>query len=279
MNGQPGRRFDEQDVELAQELARRRATAIDNARLYSDRAYIARTLQQSLLPVELPEIPGIETAARFRPAGEGNEVGGDFYDVFETGDRGWTVVMGDVCGKGAGRRGGHRARPLHAPRGRDARAAPERSPGAPERGAAPPARRPALLHGRVRLPREARPGARAASRHGGHPLPLLLRADGTRRAGRARPGRCSASCPTPTRGLRGRRWSPGDALVFYTDGVIESRATRAGCWTSAGSASSWPPAPGQGPDAIAARIEDAAVMSQNGRPRDDIAVLVLRVAE
>ena len=95
-----GRRFDEQDLELAQELARRCATAIDNARLYRERAYIARTLQQSLLPVELPEIPGIETAARFRPTGEGNEVGGDFYDVFETGDRGWTVVMGDVCGKG-----------------------------------------------------------------------------------------------------------------------------------------------------------------------------------
>ena len=100
VNGRSGRRFDEQDVELAQELARRCATAIDNARLYSDRAYIARTLQQSLLPVELPDIPGIETAARFRPTGEGNEVGGDFYDVFETGNRGWTVVMGDVCGKG-----------------------------------------------------------------------------------------------------------------------------------------------------------------------------------
>ena len=67
VNGRSGRRFDEQDVELAHELARRCATAIDNARLYSDRAYIARTLQQSLLPVELPDIPGIETAARFRP--------------------------------------------------------------------------------------------------------------------------------------------------------------------------------------------------------------------
>ena len=100
VSGKSGRRFDEQDVELAQELARRCATAIDNARLYSERAYIARTLQESLLPVELPDIPGIEAAARFRPTGEGNEVGGDFYDLFETGNRGWTVVMGDVCGKG-----------------------------------------------------------------------------------------------------------------------------------------------------------------------------------
>ena len=50
--------------------------------------------------MELPDVPGVETAARFRPTGEGNEVGGDFYDMFETGGRGWTVVMGDVCGKG-----------------------------------------------------------------------------------------------------------------------------------------------------------------------------------
>ena len=54
---------------------RRCATAVDNARLYSERAYIARTLQQSLLPAELPDIPGVEAAARFRPTGEGNEVG------------------------------------------------------------------------------------------------------------------------------------------------------------------------------------------------------------
>ena len=75
-------------------------TAIDNARLYGERAYIARTLQESLLPSELPDIPGIETAARFRPTGEGNEMGGDFYDLFASGRRGWTVVIGDVCGKG-----------------------------------------------------------------------------------------------------------------------------------------------------------------------------------
>ena len=97
---QVGAGFDEQDLELAQELGRRCATAVDNARLYTERCYIARTLQESLLPVDLPDIPGVEAAARFRPTGEGNEVGGDFYDMFETGNRGWTVVMGDVCGKG-----------------------------------------------------------------------------------------------------------------------------------------------------------------------------------
>ena len=80
--------------------ARRAAVAIDNARLYRERSYIARTLQESLLPPELPEVAGAEVAARFHPAGEAIEVGGDFYDVFDT-SHGWSVVMGDVCGKGA----------------------------------------------------------------------------------------------------------------------------------------------------------------------------------
>ena len=61
---------------------------------------IAEALQESLLPSRLPEIPGIDLAARFRPVGASHRVGGDFYDVFESGDGGWAVVVGDVCGKG-----------------------------------------------------------------------------------------------------------------------------------------------------------------------------------
>ena len=198
MNGRSGRRFDEQDVELAQELARRCATAIDNARLYTERAYIARTLQQSLLPVELPDIPGIETAARFRPTGEGNEVGGDFYDLFETGGRGWTVVMGDVCGKGPD------AAAVTALARYTLRAAamrerlPSRSLGAAERGAAAPARRPPLLHGRLRLPRDARPRrARRVSPAAGTRCRCCCAPTGASSRW-ARPARCSGSCPTPT---------------------------------------------------------------------------------
>ena len=198
VNGRSGRRFDEQDVELAQELARRCATAIDNARLYSDRAYIARTLQQSLLPVELPDIPGIETAARFRPTGEGNEVGGDFYDVFETGNRGWTVVMGDVCGKGPD------AAAVTALARYTLRAAamrerlPSRSLFAAERGPAPPARRPALLHGRLRLPREARPRRPRGHLHRRTPAAAAAARRRDRRAGgRARHPARDRSRPQP----------------------------------------------------------------------------------
>lgn len=63
-------------------------------------AHVARTLQQSLLPAELPSIDGVSLAATYRPAGEGNDVGGDFYDVFALGDGRWALVLGDVCGKG-----------------------------------------------------------------------------------------------------------------------------------------------------------------------------------
>ena len=278
VNGLPGRRFDEQDVELAQELARRCATAIDNARVYSDRAYIARTLQQSLLPVELPEIPGIETAARFRPTGEGNEVGGDFYDLFETGNRGWTVVMGDVCGKGPD------AAAVTALARYTLRAAAMR-----ERL---PSRSLAVLNEALLRQRDDRRfctvayaylekldhGARAGISIGGHPLPILLRADGSvEQVGAA--GTLLGVVPDPDLEDYAVTLEPGDSLVFYTDGVIESRGARAGCWTRRRLGELVATCAGQGPDAIAARIEDAAVMSQNGHPRDDIAVLVLRVAE
>jgi PAS domain S-box-containing protein len=100
-NAESGRIFEQADVQLAEELARRAGVAIDNARLYTERSRIAHTLQARLLPDRLPDVRGLEIAARYRAAGELNEVGGDFYDVFERGDGSWGLVVGDVSGKGA----------------------------------------------------------------------------------------------------------------------------------------------------------------------------------
>lgn len=95
-----GRTFGEGDLALAAELGRRAAIAVENARLYAERSQIAATLQQSLLPPDLPEIPGFRLASLYRAAGEQNEVGGDFYDAFEV-SGGWMIVVGDVAGRGA----------------------------------------------------------------------------------------------------------------------------------------------------------------------------------
>jgi PAS domain S-box-containing protein len=278
VSARSGRRFDEQDVELAQELARRCATAIDNARLYMDRSYIARTLQQSLLPVELPDIPGVEVAARFRPTGEGNEVGGDFYDMFETGNRGWAVVMGDVCGKGPD------AAAVTALARYTLRAAAMR-----ERL---PSRSLSVLNEALLRQRDDRRfctvayayiekldhGARAGISTGGHPLPLLLRTDGSVEPVGS-PGTLLGVVPDPDLEDRAVTLEPGDVLVFYTDGVIESRVGSHGVLDERRLTELVATCAGSGADAIAAKVEEAAVLSQDGRPKDDIAVLVLRVAE
>jgi serine phosphatase RsbU (regulator of sigma subunit)/anti-sigma regulatory factor (Ser/Thr protein kinase) len=89
-----------ESLELAEDLARRAALALDNARLYERQRMTSQALQHSLLPPELPEIPRTELAAEYEAAGEANEVGGDFYDVFDVGEGRWRFAIGDVCGTG-----------------------------------------------------------------------------------------------------------------------------------------------------------------------------------
>ena len=275
VTGRSGRRFDGTDLRLAEELARRCSTAVDNARLYTERAYIARTLQQSLLPVELPDIPGLDTAARFLPTGEAHLVGGDFYDMFATGGRGWTVVMGDVCGKGPD------AAALTALARYTLRAAAAR-----ERL---PSRSLRLLNEALLTQRDDRrfctvayayiemleEGARVGFASGGHPLPLHLRADGwVETVGT--PGTLLGVVPDPSFEDRAVALERGDSLVFYTDGVIEGRGDEPSL-DEESLAELVATCAGREADAIAAEIEQAAIRGQRGRPRDDIAVLVLRV--
>ena len=100
VSAESARRFTVADVQLAEELARRAGTAVENARLYTERSHIARTLQTGLLPGGLPHMPGWRMATLYRPAGDENWVGGDFYDAFAV-RGGWLVLVGDVAGRGA----------------------------------------------------------------------------------------------------------------------------------------------------------------------------------
>jgi PAS domain S-box-containing protein len=100
VNSGTSRLFDQADLDLAEELGRRAATAVENARLYGERTEVARTLQQGLLPPALPEMDGWVASSLYRAAGEQTQVGGDFYDVFAV-PEGWMIVVGDVAGRGA----------------------------------------------------------------------------------------------------------------------------------------------------------------------------------
>ena len=99
--GRPrGDRPPREALELTEDLARRAALALDNARLYEQQQLTSQALQRSLLPPELPQIPRVDLAVAHEVAGEGNEVGGDFYDVFPAGENRWRFAIGDVCGTG-----------------------------------------------------------------------------------------------------------------------------------------------------------------------------------
>ncbi|HYY21189.1 MAG TPA: SpoIIE family protein phosphatase [Thermoleophilaceae bacterium] len=277
VSGASGRRFTERDLGLAEELGRRCANALENARIYSERDYIAQTLQQSLLPAELPSIPGLEAAARFRPTGGGMQVGGDFYDLFETGEHGWTVVVGDVCGKGPD------AAAVTALARYTLRAAAMR--------ARVPSRNLWMLNEALLRQRQdlrfctvacayfepTVGGTRVLVASGGHPLPLILRHDGA-----VEPfgehGTLLGVLPDPDLHDQTTVLGPGDALIFYTDGVIEARGP-GGALSEERLHEVLAASAGLDAEAVAARIESAVLAAQGGGPpRDDVAVLVLRLA-
>ncbi|MEA2348774.1 MAG: hypothetical protein QOG62_2561 [Thermoleophilaceae bacterium] len=95
-----GPEFDEIDQALLEEFGRRAASAVENARLNTERTSVSAALQQGLLPPELPAMDGWLAASLYRAAGEQTQVGGDFYDVFRV-PAGWMAVVGDVAGRGA----------------------------------------------------------------------------------------------------------------------------------------------------------------------------------
>ena len=94
------RRFTSDDLEVAEDLARRAALAVENAMLYGREHQAAVTLQRSLLPRDLPRLRGLQLAARYLPAGVGADVGGDWYDTIDLADGRLNLVVGDVAGRG-----------------------------------------------------------------------------------------------------------------------------------------------------------------------------------
>jgi len=264
--------FDASDRrEYERELLRAKQRAEES----EERAHaLARTLQQTLIPPTPPQVPGLDVAAVYRPAGTGEEVGGDFYDIFQLGEDDWAVVLGDVCGKGVD------AAVVTALVRYTVRAVCVR------------VRAPAtvleelnevlLAHNAerfctvvlLRLRRECGTWHVTLS-SGGHPLPLLLR-DG-QIGGAGVPGTLVGVFPEPQLHDTELALEPGATLMMYTDGVTEGR--HGGVFFGEGRLRA----------SVRAHLGDARTLTegvlddvldfQHGRARDDIAVVAVRVPD
>ena len=254
-------------------LAARRRAEESEARATT----LARALQASFLPPAIASTPGLDIAGAYRPAGDGSEVGGDFYDVFETGRGTWAVVLGDVCGKGP------TAAVITSLARYTVRAEAPRTPY--------PSAVLAVLHETLvryhpdqfctalflLLDTTVGRGARLTVCSGGHHLPLRVRNDGTVDA-IGQSGTILGMLDTPLLKDTTTVLEPGDMMVLYTDGVTEAR--HAGEFFDderllaaiAGAA-------GMGAQAVADHIVAAALDFQHGDARDDLAVVVIRVPD
>ncbi|MEA2459783.1 MAG: hypothetical protein QOC95_2755, partial [Thermoleophilaceae bacterium] len=267
-----GRTLTRDDVDLIEELARRAGLSVDNARLYTERTRIAHTLQAELLPSRLPAIPGVEVAVRYRAAGELNEVGGDFYDVFERRAGGWAFEIGDVSGKGA------EAAAVTALARHTVRTASLQPAG--------PRQLLETLNDALLLQRAGSEFCTVCLASlalgddgcgtltvalGGHPPALVLRADGRVEA-TGMPGTLMGVFADPTVVETEVELAPGDTVLLYTDGVTEAGPT-GGEIGDDGLAELLGSLRGVSPEGVVDAIEQAAVQIQEGQPRDDIALV------
>ncbi|MFJ8348120.1 SpoIIE family protein phosphatase [Streptomyces sp. NPDC094153] len=268
--------FRQEILELAEDLSRRAALALDNARLYSERTAISQSLQRSLLPPGLPDVEGVEVDVIYRAAGEGNEVGGDFYDLFPIRDGAYGFAIGDVCGTGpeaAAVTGlARHALRLLAREGFGGPAVLQRLNSAIlDEGAR--SRFLTLLYGEL-WPQEDG-SARLKVVCAGHPLPLRLRQDGT-----VEP----AADPQPLLGVmedlelyeQTITLDPGDVLLCVTDGVTERREGSRMLGDD-GLADVLTTCTGLTAGAVAARIMRAVERFASDAPSDDMAILAMRV--
>ncbi|MEV7997245.1 SpoIIE family protein phosphatase [Streptomyces sp. NPDC086077] len=268
--------FRQEILELAEDLSRRAALALDNARLYSERTAISQSLQRSLLPPELPVIDGVEVEVIYRAAGEGNEVGGDFYDLFPIRDGAYGFAIGDVCGTGPNAAAvtglARHALRLLAREGLSGPAVLQRLNSAIlDEGAR--SRFLTLLYGEMRPQEDGSAELKVVC--AGHPLPLRLRQDGTVEA---------AAEPQPLLGVledldlyeQTVTLDPGDVLLCVTDGVTERREGSRMLGDD-GLADVLTTCTGLTAGAVAARIMRAVERFASDAPSDDMAILAMRV--
>lgn len=268
------RTFTDDDVELLKLAAERIAVAIDRTRASDLQRSLAHTLQASLLPPTVPEIPGVEVATCYRAAGEGTEVGGDFYDLFPDGHGGWYLVIGDVCGRGVSAAGltglaRHTVRVV-----------------APER------RSPAAILTRLNQVltdstddehfatvacahlTHSGDGLLMAVASGGH-CPVLIRRAGGAVEQVPAAGGLLGLFPDVELSDVVVELGQGDAAVFHTDGVTEAHGVD-GLFGDARLADVVAKGPAQTAAELSATLERSVVTHSAGRISDDLAIVVIR---
>lgn len=235
---------------------------------------LARTLQETFLPPDLASVPGLDVGAAYRPAGDGSEVGGDFYDLFETGRGTWGVVLGDVCGKGAG------AAVVTALARYTVRTEALRTPY--------PSAVLAALHDAMSRSYPDRfctalfvaiepSGRRLTMSSGGHHLPLRRRADGSfDRLGRT--GSILGMLDAPVAYDTHVTLDPGDTVVLFTDGVVEARH-EGEMFEEDRLCAIVDREAGMGAADIADAVVAAALDFEGPDSQDDMAVFVIRVPD
>ncbi len=235
---------------------------------------LVSTLQSTLLPPSAPAIPGLDVSAAYRPAGDGREVGGDFYDIFQIATGDWVVVVGDVCGKGV-EAAMVTALVRHTIR---AMTVEHDDPRIVLAGL-----NEVLLREEtdrfcsvvlLRLRRDADDWSVTVAT-GGHPLPLVVSPSG-RVEPVGVPGSLMGLFPDAELEDAEVTLAPGHLLVVYTDGVTEGRADRL-FYGEEGLHQSV--IDHVAADQPAKQIVADVVDFQRGQPRDDIAVVALRVPD
>jgi len=245
-------------------------------KMYERERNTAEILQTSLLPQELAKIPGLEVEAFYRPGGMGYEVGGDFYDVFTPKDDEWGVLIGDVCGKG--------------PKAAAMTALVRHTIKTAWLTESDPRRILNLLNDAMNrygsgdfctivlgTLRRLDLGFGLSLGCGGHPVPIFLHA-----SGEVEPLKCEGTLlgvlPDPVSILSEIQMETGDALVLYTDGVTEARMPD-GFFGDERLVAVLEECRGADAAEIITAMTSALEKAEDGPRRDDMAILVLRVAE
>ena len=268
------RQYTLDDLTLAEAIAARVASTLENRRLAQEQREIASALQASLLPDDLPAIPGLEMAVRYWANGEAVEVGGDFYDAFPIDERTWGVVIGDVCGTGpsAAATTGLARHTIAASawHGDDHETVLQNLNTTLRRRAAHTFC--TALYATIRVDDDRTTFTFASA---GHPLPIVVGADGHVRT-IGRPGRLAGLFDAIEVTVTSAPIEAGDSIVLYTDGATDVAPPHGLTRTELEEIVRDAAVGSTGPEVVANRLDArlSAILPIRER-RDDIAILVI----